>query len=120
LLVSNGGQTKDGTTSLSLLASTTGFTAESFFLKRYADLGTLTDLGCAFAVFAFTNLFYARVFAKGLGQGAILSSMSQVVLVSALGALVFGERLNAHQLIALGLAICSIWLFAQTGGSRAG
>jgi drug/metabolite transporter (DMT)-like permease len=108
------------TTLLSLLASSAGFTAGSFFLKRYADLGSLTDLICAFAVFACTNLIYARVLAKGLGQGAVLSSMSQVILLSALGALVFGERLNAHQLAGLGLAIGSIWLFAQSGGTRTG
>jgi uncharacterized membrane protein len=108
------------TTLLSLVASSAGFTTGSLFLKRFADYGTLTDLGCAFAVFACTNLIYARVLARGLGQGAVLSSMSQVVLMSALGALVFGERLNAHQILGLGLAICSIWLFAQSGGARAG
>jgi multidrug transporter EmrE-like cation transporter len=48
------------------------------------------------------------VLARGLGQGAVLSGMSQVVLMSILGTLVFGERLNAHQIVGLGLAVCSI------------
>ncbi|MDA5556179.1 hypothetical protein [Shimia sp. MMG029] len=37
---------------LSLLASSGGFASGSYFLKRYADLGSLADLGCAFAIFA--------------------------------------------------------------------
>jgi len=43
-----------------------------------------------------------------------LSSMSQVIALSILGAVIFGERLAAPKLAGLGLAIASIWLFSQT------
>ncbi len=98
---------------LSLLASSTGFAAGSYFLKRYADLGSMSDLGHAFAIFALSNLLYAQLLAKGLGQGAAMSSMTHLILMSALGVAVFGERFSYHQAGGLLFAICSIWLFAQ-------
>ncbi|MGJ8530098.1 hypothetical protein [Maritalea sp.] len=99
---------------LSLLASSGGFAGGSFFLKRYADLGTLSDLGYAFAIFALSNLIYAQVLARGLGQGAAMSSMTHLILMSVLGVAVFGERLNYYHVGGLMFALCSIFLFAQS------
>lgn len=97
---------------LSLLASSGGFASGGYFLKRFADLGLLADLGCAFAIFALSNLIYASVLAKGLGQGAALSSMTHLILMTVIGITAFGERLNYHQIGGLMFALCSIWLFA--------
>lgn len=97
----------------SLLAASGGFAGGSYFLKRYADLGTLGDLGCAFAILAVSNLLYAQVLAKGLGQGAAMSSMTHLILMSIIGMAAFGERLTYHQAGGLFLALCSIWLIAQ-------
>lgn len=97
---------------LCLLASSVGFSAGSYFLKRYADLGTLSDLGVAFSIFAVSNLLYAQILSKGLGQGVAMSSMSHLIVMSVLGVLVFGERLGHYQLGGLICALCSIFLFA--------
>lgn len=105
---------------LSLLASSGGFAGGSYFLKRYADLGTLFDLGWAFAIFALSNLIYAQVLAKGLGQGAAMSSMTHLIIVSLIGVTAFGERMTYHQIGGLMFALCSIWLFAQSSQSVTG
>ncbi|WP_299730631.1 hypothetical protein [uncultured Tateyamaria sp.] len=91
----------------------TGFTAGSVLLKRFADTGLGHFLILAFLIFGLSNLAYARLLAHGLGQGAVLSSMSQVVVLSVIGAAVFGERFSASQAAGLGLAILSIWLFTR-------
>ena len=105
---------------LSLLASSGGFAGGSFFLKRNADLGTLTDLGCALAILALSNLLYAQVLAKGLGQGAAMSSMAHLIIVSLIGVAAFGERMTYHQIGGLIFAVCSIWMFAQSTQSVTG
>lgn len=102
---------------LSLLASSGGFAGGSYFLKRYADFGTLGDLGYAFAIFALSNLIYANVLAKGLGQGAAMSSMTHLIIMSLVGLIAFGERMTFHQVGGLIFAMCSIWLFAQSAES---
>ena len=98
---------------ISLCSSSIGFVAGSLFLKRYADLGKLSDLSYAFAIFAASNLLYAQLLARGLGQGTALSSMAQIVLMSVVGLVVFGERMNSHQIGGLTLACLSIFVFAR-------
>lgn len=100
---------------LCLLVSNGGFAAGGIFLKRYADLGTMFDLAVAFAIFAVSNLFYANILAKGLGQGAILSGMSHMMLMSAAGIFLFGERMNPIQLTGLVFAIISVWMVTYSG-----
>ena len=99
---------------LFLLVSSGGFASGSYYLKRYADMGALVDLTCAFVIFALSNLLYAQLLTKGLGQAAALSSMSHLVLMSVLGVTAFGERLNTYQIGGLMFALCSIWLFAKS------
>ena len=98
-----------------LTASSLGFSAGSVFLKRYADLGGALNLTVSFAIFAASNLIYAQVLARGLGQGAVLCSMVQILIMCGLGVVLFGERLGFHQLAGLVLAIGSVWLFSMTG-----
>lgn len=104
---------------LALAACGAGFTAGSVLLKRFADTGLGQFLLLAFLVFGLSNLAYARLLAHGLGQGAVLSSMSQVVALSVIGVAVFGERFGASQAAGLGLAILSIWLFTRTAPAAA-
>lgn len=99
---------------LALSASGAGFTFGSVLLKRFADTGIGHFLILAFFVFGLSNLAYVRLLAHGLGQGAVMSSMSQVVALSIIGVAVFGERFGAAQLFGVGLAVASIWLFAQS------
>jgi drug/metabolite transporter (DMT)-like permease len=94
-----------------LIASSAGFALGGVFLKRYADAGAWHDLGVAFAIFACSNLLYAHVLAKGLGQGAVLSSMAHLLLMSAGGVLIFGERMGPMHVAGLVSALVTIWLF---------
>lgn len=108
------------TTWISLAASSLGFTAGSVFLKRYADLGGIGDLTISFTVFAISNLLYAQVLARGLGQGVVLSSMAQIVLMSGLGVMLFKERLTTPQIGGLILAVVAIWLICSQTQSAPG
>ena len=91
---------------VNLIISSAGFAFGGVYLKRYADLGI------AFGIFALSNLVYANVLAKGLGQGAALSSMAHLLIMSALGVLVFGERLGIYNVTGLIFALLSIWFLA--------
>lgn len=97
-----------------LSAAGASFTLGSVLLKKFADSGVGYVLMLAVLTLGLGNLAYVRLLAFGLGQGAALSSMSQVIALSVLGAVIFGERLAAPELAGLGLAIASIWLFSQT------
>lgn len=97
-----------------LSAAGASFTLGSVLLKQFSDTGA--GLALLFAVFALGigNLAYVRLLAHGLGQGAVMSSMSQIIALSVLGALLFGERLGQPQVAGLALAVLSIWLFSQS------
>ena len=98
-----------------LTACGAGFTTGSVLLKRFAVTGGAHFLALALLVFGLSNLAYVRLLANGLGQGAVLSSMSQVIALSVIGSAAFGERFGLTQAAGLALAIGSIWLFALTG-----
>lgn len=95
-----------------LVTSTIGFAAGSVFLKHFADTGKALPLIAAFSIFALANLAYARVIVHGLGQGAVLSGMTHLILMSALGVLIFGEKMSERQFLALGLALTAAWMMA--------
>lgn len=100
------------TLTMNVIVSSAGFGLGSIYLKRFADGGALNDLGAALLIFALANLVYADVLAKGLGQGAVLSGMTQLILMSAAGVLLFGERLGPYHVAGLISAVATIWLFA--------
>lgn len=83
-------------------------------LKRFADTGVAYVLILAIFALGLGNLAYVRLLTYGLGQGAALSSMSQVVALALLGAVLFEERLGLYQIGGMRLAVASIWLFSQT------
>lgn len=103
----------NGTMAFYLATSSAGFAFGSVFLKRYADAGSWGDLGLAFGVFAVSNLVYAQVLANGLGQGAALSSITHLMMMSALGVLLFGEKLGPYNVAGLVTALITIWLFSM-------
>ncbi len=90
------------------------FTLGSVLLKHFADTGIGYVLLLAILVLALGNLAYVRLLVHGLGQGAVMSSMSQVIALSFLGAVLFGERLGLPQLAGMGFALASIWMFSQS------
>lgn len=104
-----------------LAGSTFGFTLGSALLKRFADTGATSSLLLSFIVLGASNLVFVQVIRLGLGQGVIASSMLQIVLTAALGALVFGERFSAGQVGGVVLAVASIALIMDFGSyTRAG
>ena len=98
-----------------LAGSTVGFTLGSALLKRFADTGAVASLVLSFAVLGVSNMLFVQVIRTGLGTGLIVSSMSQIIFVASLGAMVFGERLTALQVIGVVLAATSIALIMGFG-----
>ena len=103
-------------TSYWLILSTAGasFTLDSVLLKQFFDTGAGTALLFVVLALGIGNLAYVQLLAHGLGQGAVMSSMSQIITLSVLGAQLFDERLGLPQLAGLGLALLSISLFSHS------
>jgi len=97
-----------------LTAAGASFTLGSVLLKQFSDTGAAIALIFAVLALGIGNLAYVRLLAHGLGQGAVMSSMSQIIALSFLGAVLFGERLGPPQLAGMGCALVSIWLFSQS------
>ncbi|MGJ8530261.1 hypothetical protein [Maritalea sp.] len=95
-----------------LLSSSAGFSVGTVFLKKFADTGAFTALGTAFGIFAVSNLIYAKLLQVGIGQGVVLSSMAQLILMSTVGIVLFGERMTPFNLTGLVLALIAVWAFA--------
>lgn len=91
------------------------FTLGSVLLKCFADTGLGYVLLLAIIVLALGNVAYIRLLVHGLGQGAVMSSMTQIIALCVLGILLFDEQFGVPQLAGLGLALASLWFFAQTG-----
>lgn len=99
---------------LVLSAAGASFTVGSVLLKQFVDTGLGLTLILAVIALGLGNLAYIQLLVHGLGQAAVMSSMSQVIMLSLLGAVMFGERLGPAQLAGLGMAVASIWLFSQS------
>ena len=98
---------------LTLSTAGASFTLGSVLLKRFADTGGGYALLLAIVALGLGNLAYIRLLVHGLGQGAVMSAMSQIIALTLLGAVLFGERLGGQQLAGLGFAVACIWLFSQ-------
>lgn len=101
-----------GSLLMNVALSSAGFALGGVYLKRFADAGSMINLTMAFAIFAVSNLVYANVLAQGLGAGAALISMAHLIIMSALGMLLFGEKLGIFNIAGLAMALMSIWFFA--------
>lgn len=97
--------------------SSAGFMLGSLMLKRYADTGALVPLSLSFAIFALSNLLFAEVLKAGLGQGVVVSSMLQVILMAGLGVMMFGERLSLVQMGGVLLAAISLFMILHPGSA---
>ena len=98
---------------LTLSAAAASFTLGSVLLKHFADTGIGSVLLFAGVTLGVGNLAYVRLLAHGLGQGAVMSSMSQIIALTIIGSALFGERLGGSQLTGLALAVASMWFFSQ-------
>lgn len=98
-----------------LAASTVGFTVGSLLLKKYADAGGVPCLVLTALVLVASNVSFVEVIRGGFGQGIIASSMVQMILMVALGAVLFGETYSPAQGLGVILAVMSMYLILGAG-----
>ncbi len=105
---------------MNLAGSTAGFMLGSVLLKRFADTSHAPSLLLSFSVLAASNILFVQVIRSGLGQAVIASSMTQIIVMAALGVLIFGERMSVFQVFGVALAATSIFMVMWSAPSAAG
>ena len=107
-------------TYLWLMASTAVFMAANSALKIYAGGGTLWVLLGALALFCVGNTLMVQVMrGEGLGVAIVLSAIFQMVAITLLAAVAFGERLAPPQWAGLALGIVAVAMIAWPKGAGA-
>jgi multidrug transporter EmrE-like cation transporter len=106
---------------LGFLAGSTGvFMVANSLLKTYAVKGGPLMLIAALAAFCLGNWLMVRVMREnGLGLGLALSLVFQLVAITAIAWLFFGERPSALQLAGVVLGVVSIAMIAWPSGGGA-
>lgn len=100
-------------------ASTGVFVAANAVLKTYAVKGGLPVLLGALALFCLGNGLMVQVMrANGLGLAIALSAIFQLVAISLMAILVFGERPSGLQLAGMALGCIAVALIAWPQGGR--
>lgn len=107
-------------TYLWLIGSTAVFMAANTALKHYASGAPLWMLGFALALFCVGNTLMVQVMrGEGLGVAIVLSAIFQMVAITLLAAVVFGERLAPMQWAGLALGIVAVTMIAWPKGAGA-
>lgn len=106
------------TTFLWLGASTAVFVVANGVLKQYAIKGGVPVLVGALALFCLGNFLMVQVMrANGLGVAIAMSVVFQLIAISGMAMVVFGERPNALQLAGMALGVVAVLMIAwPTGG----
>ena len=100
-----------------LVASTAVFVAANGVLKTYATQGGIWVLVAALALFCLGNFLMVQVMrANGLGIAIALSLIFQLVAITAVAFVVFGERPSPLQLAGLVLGIIAIGMIVWPKG----
>jgi glucose uptake protein len=100
-----------------LLASTTVFVAANVVLKTYALQGGWGLLIGALALFCVGNTLMVQVMrANGLGLAISLSAVFQLVAITGIAVIVFGERPSALQFGGMALGVVAVLMIAWPGG----
>ena len=106
-----------GVTVLWLLASTAVFMAANSVLKLHVTQGGYGLLIGALALFCVGNTLMVQVMrGEGLGVAIVLSAIFQMVAITLLAVVVFGERLAVQQWAGIGLAVVAVMLIAWPQG----
>jgi drug/metabolite transporter (DMT)-like permease len=109
-----------GMTFLWLGASTVVFVAANGFLKTYAAKGGLPVLIGALALFCLGNWLMVQVMRlNGLGLAIAMSLIFQLVAITAMAFVVFGERPTPLQLAGVALGVVAVALIAWPTGGKA-
>jgi drug/metabolite transporter (DMT)-like permease len=99
-----------------LVASTAVFVAANGVLKTYAVQGGWLTLTAALALFCVGNTLMVQVMrANGLGLAISLSAVFQLVTISAMAMVVFGERPSPLQLAGMALGVVAVLMIAWPG-----
>ena len=89
------------------------------FLKTYATGGKPLALIAALAAFCLGNFLMVKVMqANGLGLALALSLVFQLVAITVIAFVFFGERPSALQLAGVALGLVSIALIAWPSGGQ--
>ena len=106
-------------TFLWLGAATAVFVAANGVLKTYAVKGGLPVLLGALALFCVGNWLMVQVMkANGLGLAIAVSAIFQLVAISVMAVVVFGERPTGLQLAGMALGCVAVAMIAwPTGGN---
>jgi small multidrug resistance pump len=110
-----------GAGSLLWLAGAMGvFVLANSVLRTYAASAHWPTLVGALALFSLGNLMMVRLMREsGLALAISISSVAQLVLISAVAVLWFGERPTPRQLAGMGLGIAAVVLIAWPQGKGA-
>lgn len=96
-----------------LAASTAVFVAANAVLKTYAMQGGIWVLVGALALFCLGNTLMVQVMrGSGLGVAIALSVVFQLVAITAMAVVVFGERPSLLQLAGMALGIVAVLMIA--------
>lgn len=100
-----------------LAASTAVFVAANGVLKTYAVQGGLWVLAGALLLFCVGNTLMVQVMrANGLGLAISLSAVFQLIAISAMAMVVFGERPTGLQLAGMALGVVAVLMIAWPEG----
>lgn len=99
-----------------LVASTAVFMAANALLKTYANGSGGAVLAAALALFCLGNYIMVWVMkGGGLGVAISLSAVFQLIAITAMAVVVFGERPTGLQMAGMGLGIVAVALIALGG-----
>ncbi|QYZ70826.1 hypothetical protein [Neotabrizicola shimadae] len=102
-----------------LAASTVVFVAANAVLKTYATQGGPWVLAGALALFCIGNTLMVQVMrTSGLGLAISLSAVFQLVAISLMAMVVFGERPTALQLAGMGLGLVAVTMIVWPQGGE--
>ena len=100
-----------------LAASTAVFVAANGVLKTYAQAGGIWVLAGALALFCLGNTLMVQVMrGNGLGVAIAMSVVFQLVAITAMALVVFGEKPSPLQLAGMALGVVAVLMIAWPGG----
>lgn len=109
----------NGITFLWLGAATAVFVAANAVLKVYATKGRFAVLIGALILFCLGNGLMVQVMkANGLGLAIALSAIFQLVAISVMAILVFGERPTGLQLAGMAVGVVAVAMIAWPAGAK--
>lgn len=108
-----------GVTFLWLGLATAVFVAANAVLKTYAVKGGVPVLAGALLLFCLGNFLMVQVMkANGLGLAIALSAIFQLVAISVMAIIVFGERPSGLQLAGMAVGCMAVAMIAWPTGAK--